>query len=153
MATRTGLAVIVNTALGGVQGCSDEAGPATAVNETAQIAATPTTTRRGAIDLALYAGQMKFRIEYAVPLRGQDVPFVVYAGLEEETPTRMKLNAFADLRSFQARAPGLASAPLVVSCTQTITLDLQELLADGDSFRFRGQVDAAFSLCRGRGSP
>ena len=124
MATRTGLAVIVNTALGGVQGCSDEAGPATAVNETAQIAATPTTTRRGAIDLALYAGQMKFRIEYAVPLRGQDVPFVVYAGLEEDP-----VCSAAGITEIGSGGVGVALDGSIDVCVSTI-LDLLAFLQE-----------------------
>ncbi|MXN66925.1 hypothetical protein GR183_18585 [Stappia sp. GBMRC 2046] len=91
-------------------------------NETLQTApvntaAVQATVERGVgIDPARYAGDVVLKIPADLPVHNEELPFVIYVGLNAETETRMSVNAFVDLRSIQAQLPKLASDVLNKTC-------------------------------------
>ncbi len=107
----------------------------------------------GGIDPAGYAGDVTFRIPADLPTRGGPVPFVVFAGVGAASDTRLSVNAFADLRTLQARLPELLSGELESNCRRDIGADVQSVEGMGDRIIARGRVDAKFYTCRKAGTP
>lgn len=109
---------------------------------------------RGAgLDPASFAGEIMFRIPADLPVRSEDIPIVVYAGLSPVSDTRLGANALVDLRLVQIRLPELLSGVVVEECGQEVTLDLAGVGAEGDRLRAGGTVAARFFRCRGEGTP
>lgn len=93
---------------------------------------------------------MALKIPADLPIEDAKIPIVIYGGLSAETDTRLKVNAFVDLRSVQSRLPELASGVFYETCKNELALSLRELAADGDTVRARGRVRAKLFSCNRR---
>lgn len=104
------------------------------------------------IDPETYAGDVTFRLEDTLPVRGRDVPLTLYLGLAPRTETRMGMNAFLDLRALQKDLPELLSVPLDPSCSLALDVTFRDAAAEGQAIRGRGTVRAALHRCRDAGT-
>ncbi|WP_217354292.1 hypothetical protein [Ruegeria arenilitoris] len=115
-------------------------------NTTASFAAT-------GIDPATYAGRFQMKLTKEVPLRDIPVPFTVYSGLEEASPTRLRIRAFMDLRGLQEKAPQILTGPLEESCKRQIYVEVRNVTAIGDTVKIEGSARAQFTRCNRREEP
>ncbi len=149
-----GLLIVALFAL--LPGCSSKAQDQSNLAETSSQ--TNATTRNSAnalagIDPATYAGDFQIKLSKEVPLRDIPVPFTVYGGLEESSPTRLRLKAFMDLRGLQDKAPEILKGPLEETCKRQIYLEIQDVTAKGDTVQVKGSARAQFSTCNRREEP
>ncbi len=105
------------------------------------------------IDPATYAGRFQIKFTKEVPVRDVPVPFTVYSGLEEASPTRLRLRAFMDLRGLQEKAPQILTGPLEESCKRQIYLEIRDVSAKDDTVRVEGAARARFTTCNRRQEP
>lgn len=105
------------------------------------------------IDPATYAGRFHIKLTKEVPLRGVPVPFTVYSGLEESSPTRLRLRAFMDLRGLQEKAPEILTGPLEESCKRQIYLEIRDVTAIDDTVKVEGSARAQFTRCNRHEEP
>lgn len=119
------------------------------VTRTSQAIGVPGT----GIDPAHSMGDVRFRFPAQLPTREGPVPITVYAGVGAATPTRLSINAFADLRQVQARLPTLMSGEVESACRQEISVEVVDVAAAGDRVVARGRVNADFYTCRRSGTP
>jgi len=132
-------------------GCGSKAQDQSATSEAATnadsaVQATPSAAT--GIDPASYAGQFQIKLTKEVPLRDIPVPFTVYGGLEESSPTRLRLRAFMDLRGLQGKAPELLTGPLEESCKRQIYLEITNITAVGETVKAEGSARAQFTRCK-----
>lgn len=105
------------------------------------------------IDPATYAGQFQIKLTKEVPLREIPVPFTVYGGLEEASPTRLQLRAFMDLRGLQEKAPQILTGPLEESCKRQIYLEVRDVTSIDDTIKIEGSARAQFTRCNRHEEP
>ncbi|WP_298853867.1 hypothetical protein [uncultured Ruegeria sp.] len=139
-----------------VPGCGSKAQDQSAASDTvAQTGASdrPSSFAPTGIDPASFAGRFQIKLTKEVPLRDIPVPFTVYGGLEEASPTRLRLKAFMDLRGLQEKAPQILTGPLEESCKRQIYLEVRNVTAKGDTVRVEGSARARFTTCNRREEP
>ncbi|MBO9447789.1 hypothetical protein [Ruegeria sp. R14_0] len=129
----------------------DQSAAATAA-QTDSAAQTSSSTAKG-IDPATYAGRFQIKLTKEVPLRDIPVPFTVYGGLEESSPTRLRLRAFMDLRGLQEKAPQILTGPLEESCKRQIYLEVRDVTAIGQTVKVEGSARAQFTRCKRNEEP
>jgi len=99
---------------------------------------------------AVYAGQVAFRIMQKIASPRGELPITLYAGFREETPTRIAMNAAADLRQIQRELPVLLAGRKKVSCGIDLTVRLDRTEAIGTDVRAVGIVRGDLYRCKGR---
>ncbi|WP_170328793.1 hypothetical protein [Ruegeria arenilitoris] len=137
-------------------GCGSKAQDQGAASETAaQTDGTNNTAAFAAtgVDPATYAGRFQIKLTKEVPLRDIPVPFTVYSGLEEASPTRLRIRAFMDLRGLQEKAPQILTGPLEESCKRQIYTEVRNVTAIGDTVKIEGSARAQFTRCNRREEP
>ncbi|WP_170335595.1 hypothetical protein [Ruegeria arenilitoris] len=137
-------------------GCGSKAQDQGAVSETATQTngdKKAASFASGGIDPATYAGRFQIKLTKEVPLRDIPVPFTVYSGIEEASPTRLRLRAFMDLRGLQEKAPEILTGPLEESCKRQIYLEIRNVTAKGETVKVEGSARARFTTCNRREEP
>jgi hypothetical protein len=146
-----GLLICVFLAM--LPGCGSKAQDQDAASETTGQSNgfnSPASTATTGIDPATYAGRFQIKLTKEVPLRDIPVPFTVYSGLEEASPTRLRIRAFTDLRGLQEKAPQILTGPLEESCKRQIYLEVRDVTAIGDTVKVEGSARAQFTRCNRR---
>ncbi|WP_170468078.1 hypothetical protein [Ruegeria arenilitoris] len=137
-----------------VPGCGSKAqDQSAAVATQADSAAQTSSFASKGIDPATYAGRFQIKLTKEVPLRDIPVPFTVYGGLEESSPTRLRLRAFMDLRGLQEKAPQILTGPLEESCNRQIYLEVRDVTAIGETVKVEGSARAQFTRCKRNEEP
>ncbi|WP_170350967.1 hypothetical protein [Ruegeria atlantica] len=146
-----GLLICVLVAM--LPGCGSKAEDQKALDaETNAVTKSNSSVTTG-IDPATYAGRFQIKLTKEVPLRDIPVPFTVYGGLEESSPTRLRLKAFMDLRGLQEKAPQILTGPLEETCKRQIYLEIRDVTAIGDTVKVEGSARAQFTRCNRREEP
>lgn len=85
-------------------------------------------------------------------LRDQEIPYGFDLRLSAVGKTRIGVDAFLDLRGAQAALPALINGtPLLEVCGNDTVLETIELVADGNSLRLDGRLQASFFVCENLG--
>ncbi|WP_209598273.1 hypothetical protein [Ruegeria sp. HKCCSP351] len=154
--SRLNKGLLVSVLIAMLPGCGSKAQDQGAVPEaSAQTEASQNASSRNAagIDPATYAGRFQVKLTKEVPLRNIPVPFTVYGGLEESSPTRLRLRAFMDLRGLQEKAPQILTGPLEESCKRQIYLEIRDVTAIGETVKVEGSARAQFTRCKRNEEP
>ncbi|MCG7520749.1 hypothetical protein [Ruegeria sp. Ofav3-42] len=137
-------------------GCGSKAQDQDTVPDTASqtdVSSSASSSAATGIDPATYAGRFQIKLTKEVPLRDIPVPFTVYGGLEESSPTRLRLRAFMDLRGLQEKAPQILTGPLEESCKRQIYLEVRDVTAIDDTVKVEGSARAQFTRCTRQEEP
>ncbi|WP_170432670.1 hypothetical protein [Ruegeria arenilitoris] len=154
--SRLNRGLLISVLVAMLPGCGSKAQDQGAASEmAAQTDSTNTTASFAAtgIDPATYAGRFQMKLTKEVPLRDIPVPFTVYSGLEEASPTRLRIRAFMDLRGLQEKAPQILTGPLEESCKRQIYVEVRNVTAIGDTVKIEGSARAQFTRCNRREEP
>lgn len=149
-----GLLICVLLAM--LPGCGSKAqdqGGASGATSQTSVSNTDAAFAATGIDPSTYSGQFQVKLTKEVPLRDIPVPFTVYAGLEESSPTRLRLRAFMDLRGLQEKAPQILTGPLEETCKRQIYLDIRDVTAIGETVKVKGSARAQFTRCKRNEEP
>ncbi len=138
-------ALMAGTLALSVSGCGADEAPETSRVEPKAVQMA--VDRGTGIDPASYAGDIAFKVPVDLPIEDETLSFVLYAGLDAVTETRLGANVFVDLRSIQLRLPDLVSGVLDETCGHEIAINLIETEAKGDLVRARGTVRAKLFSC------
>lgn len=99
------------------------------------------------IDPSTYAGDVQFLLQNTFVTPNGSFPVVLYLGLAAESDTRLRANAFFDLRGLQTRLRQVLTGAVESTCERQIDLDFQGARAEADGVRARGTVQVQLYRC------